>query len=117
MGEFYKFACQLERELTDAQHRIRTLIEERDSARIQADRKWKLRKEFEALLGTDDVAVGVDRIKQSERELDAANERIKRLENAGNDLVWWFCQISELSSTQSAALKQWRDLRRRTSHE
>ena len=52
---------------------------------------------------------------QLERELDAANERVKRLENAGNDLVWWFCQIesSQLSSAQSAALKQWRDLRGR----
>ena len=55
--------------------------------------------------------------RQLERELDAANERMKRLENAGNDLVWWFCQISELSSTQSAALSQWRNLRRRPNHE
>lgn len=59
-----QFARQLERELTESQHRIRTLIEERDSARIRADHKWKLREEFEALLGTDDVATGVDRIKE-----------------------------------------------------
>ena len=47
-----------------------------------------------------------------ERELNAANERIKQLEEAGNDLVWWFCQgePSQLSPTQSTALKQWRDL-------
>lgn len=40
-------------------------------------------------------------------------ERIKRLENAGNDVVWWFCQIepSQLSPVQTSALKQWRDLR------
>lgn len=51
--------------------------------------------------------------RELERELNAANERIKRLENAGNDVVWWFCQIepSQLSSMQSVALKQWRDLR------
>ena len=51
--------------------------------------------------------------RQLERELNAANDRIKRLENAGNDLVWWFCQKeeSQLSSMQSVALKQWRDLR------
>lgn len=61
------FAQQLERELNEAQHRIRTLIEERDSARIQAGHKWKLREEFEALLGTDDVAEGVERIKESKR--------------------------------------------------
>ena len=61
------FARQLERELTEARHRIRTLIEERDSARIQADHKWKLREEFEALLGTSDVATGVERIKEAKR--------------------------------------------------
>ena len=67
--------------------------------------------------------------RQLERELCAAEmelevlrtanaglmEKVKRLETAGNDLVWWFCQIepSQLSSTQSASLKQWRDLRGR----
>lgn len=56
---------------------------------------------------------------QLERELDAANERVKRLEQAGNDVVWWFCQkeSSQLSSMQSAALKQWRNLRGRPNHE
>ena len=40
-------------------------------------------------------------------------ERIKQLSEAGNDLVWWFCQgePSQLSPVQSVALKQWRDLR------
>ena len=67
----------------------------------------------EAQFGTGRVSV--DFARRLERELNAANERIMRLENAGNDLVWWFCQIesSQLSSMQSAALKQWRDLRRR----
>ena len=64
IAELGMFARQLERELTESQHRIRTLIEERDSARIQAEHKWKLREEFEALLGTDDVAAGVERIKE-----------------------------------------------------
>ena len=61
--------------------------------------------------GTKIVLASVAR--QLERELNAATERIKRLENAGNDLVWWFCQKeeSQLSSMQSVALKQWRDLR------
>lgn len=60
-------ARQLERELTEAKRRIRTLIEERDSARIQADHKWKLREEFEALLGTADVETGVERLKEAQR--------------------------------------------------
>ena len=71
----------------------------------------------EAQFGTGRVSV--DFARRLERELDAANERIKRLENAGNDLAWWFCQIesSQLSSAQSAALKQWRDLRGGPNHE
>jgi len=73
------FARQLERELTEAQHRIRTLIEERDTARLQADQKWKLREEFEALLGTDSVAIGVDRIKQE--KLGAARYEVVRKMN------------------------------------
>ena len=53
--------------------------------------------------------------RQLERELNAANERIKELSEAGNDLVWWFCQgePSQLSPAQTSALKQWRDLRGR----
>ena len=53
--------------------------------------------------------------RQLERELNAANERIKRLEEAGNDLAWWFCQInpSQLSSAQTSALNRWRGLRGR----
>ena len=49
-----------------------------------------------------------------ERELNAATERIKRLEDAGNDVVWWFChqiEPSQLSPVQTSALKKWRDLR------
>ena len=33
-------------EISQMKHRIRRLIEERDSARIQADHKWKLREEL-----------------------------------------------------------------------
>ena len=55
--------------------------------------------------------VRLDFARQLERELDAANERMKRLEEAGNEVVWWFCQIGSFSSTQSAALKQWKNLR------
>jgi len=44
-----------------------------------------------------------------ERELTAANERIKRLEEAGNNLLWNFCPeyTSDLTQEQSHALKQW----------
>jgi len=44
-----------------------------------------------------------------ERELNAANERINRLEEAGNNLLWNFCPeyTSDLTQEQSDALKQW----------
>ena len=103
-GEWVRldFARQLERELTDAKHRIRSLIEERDSARIQADHKWKLREEFKALLGTSDVAEGVKRVKEMQgrkevihalmkalrRMIDAVEgDRMKNAIQAGKDLL------------------------------
>ena len=65
---------RLERELAEANHRIRRLIEERDSARIQADHKWKLREEFEALLGTSEVEVGVEKVKKMKAFIDDLKE-------------------------------------------
>ena len=50
VAELGMFARQLERELNEAKRSIRTLIQERDSARIQADHKWRLREEFEVCL-------------------------------------------------------------------
>jgi len=58
------FARQLECELQEAQARIRLLIAERDSARQQADLNWKLREEFTALLGMDDVKEAVRELKR-----------------------------------------------------
>ena len=44
-----------------------------------------------------------------ERELNAANRRIKRLEEAGNALLWYFCpkNTGDISFLQSEAIKQW----------
>ena len=83
-----------------AEKRIRLLIAERDTARLQADQKVSLREEFRELLGTDDIEQGITvvcdlkqlasvrlgYIKQLETEKEAANERIKRLEEAGDAL-------------------------------
>lgn len=60
----YEHARQLERELQDAQARIRQLIAERDSARAIRDQNWKLRDEFVALLGTDDVKEGAHEVRR-----------------------------------------------------
>jgi len=64
VSDFRELAKTLERELQEAQERIRLLIAERDSARQQADLNWKMREEFAALLGTDDVGEGVLELKR-----------------------------------------------------
>ena len=65
----------LERELNWANDRIRLLIAERDTARQQAHQNYKLREEFRAMLGTDDVKRGVAVVREMK-------QRIKRLEEA-----------------------------------
>jgi predicted RNase H-like nuclease (RuvC/YqgF family) len=49
------------------------------------------------------------KIKELELKLESANERIKRLEEAGNNLLWNFCPeyTSDFTESQSDALKQW----------
>jgi hypothetical protein len=71
---------ELERELNAANERIPLLIAERDTARRQADQNYKLREEFLDLIGTDDVEQGVAVVREM-------NERIKRLEEAGDAMV------------------------------
>jgi hypothetical protein len=116
VDEVLNWSRQLERELNDSNDRIRLLIAERDTARRQADQNYKLREEFRKLIGTDDIEQGVavvrglkERIKRLEEELertkqdrnaiakktreplllklDHAAERIKRLEEAGDEIV------------------------------
>lgn len=70
----YQFARTLERELAEAQHRIRLLIAERDTARGFLSIRKSLCDELKELLGTEDVAEGVARIK-------AMKSRISTLES------------------------------------
>jgi hypothetical protein len=67
------YLVELEHELADAHDRIRLLIAERDTARLQADQKINLREEFRELLGTDDIEQGVAVVR-------GLQDRIKRLE-------------------------------------
>ena len=48
-------------------------------------------------------------VRQLERELNAANQRIKRLEEAGDELIWAFCpaSVSMMTERESDALKLW----------
>jgi hypothetical protein len=78
-----EFARTLERELNAANDRIKRLIAERDTARLQSDQKVSLREEFRELLGTDDIEVGVAVVREMKN-------RIKRLKEA-LDLVRPHC--------------------------
>ena len=77
------YLVELEHELADAHDRIRLLIAERDTARLQADQKISLREEFRELLGTDDIEQGVavvrglqERIKRLDETLEAVTDKI-----------------------------------------
>ena len=75
---------QLERELNSANERIRLLIAERDTARRQADQKYKLREEFTELLGTDDVAQGVAVVREMKERISKLNDYVAALETGGD---------------------------------
>ncbi len=53
------YLLDVEHELADAHDRIRLLVAERNTARLQADQKISLREEFRELLGTDDIEQGI----------------------------------------------------------
>ena len=72
---------KLERELGATKERIRLLIAERDTARLQASQNWKIREEFRALLGTDDVSTALAVVREMK-------DRIKRLEDAGDEAIY-----------------------------
>lgn len=88
-------AEELQRELTEAQHRIRALIEERDRYRIQADHKRRLREEFEALLGTSDVSTGVERVKEAQRGA-ARYEFLRKLNHREFTMLSLFCVTADV---------------------
>lgn len=66
---------RLTRELDEARARVASAIADRDTARARAEQVWKLREEFVALLGTDDIQKGVETV-------SGLLARVKRLEEA-----------------------------------
>ena len=68
---------RLTRERDEARERMAIAIADRDSARARAEQVWKLREEFVALLGTDDIQKGVETV-------SGLLARVKRLEEAGD---------------------------------
>ena len=95
------YVVELEHELADAHDRIRLLIAERDTARLQADQKINLREDFRELLGTDEIEQGVVVVR-------GLQERIKRLEEAGDALcaaaafMGWHMEIEKWNKAKEA---------------
>ena len=71
--------AQLYEGAEEGKQRIHSLIAERDTARLQSDQKVSLREEFRELLGTDDIEQGVAVVRRYQ-------DRIQRLEEAGDAL-------------------------------
>jgi septal ring factor EnvC (AmiA/AmiB activator) len=97
-------AYMLEKELKQAQDRIK----ERDEWNEGLDGIIDRLTEKIIFLSEIRQEAGVENANLREK-LSAANERIKRLEEAGNNLLWNFCPeyTSDLTQEQSDALKQW----------
>ena len=74
------YLLDVEHELADAHDRIRLLVAERNTARLQADQRVSLREEFRELLGTDEIEQGVVVVR-------GLQDRIKLLEEAGDAMV------------------------------
>ncbi len=96
------YLLDAEHELADAHDRIRLLVAERNTARLQADQRVSLREEFRELLGTDEIEQGVVVVR-------GLQDRIKRLEEA---LTWYeytvsncYCHGSEGDAARDALRK------------
>ena len=76
-----------------AEKRIRLLIAERDTARMQADQKVSIREEFRELLGTDDIEQGVAVVRDLKQLAAVRLGYIQQLETENDamraDLLLW----------------------------
>jgi hypothetical protein len=91
------YLVELEHELADAHDRIRLLVAERDTARLQADQRVSLREEFRELLGTDEIEQGVVVVR-------GLQDRIKLLEEAGDAMV---SHAKALGMDGTGLVKRW----------
>jgi hypothetical protein len=84
---------KLERDVNDGIDRIKRLIAERDTARMQAAQKVDLRKEFRHLLGTDDIEQGITVVRELEQLAAVRLGYIRQLEEENDamraDLLLW----------------------------
>jgi hypothetical protein len=91
------YLLDVEHELADAHDRIRLLVAERNTARLQADQRVSLREEFRELLGTDEIEQGVVVVR-------GLQDRIKLLEEAGDAMV---SHAKALGMDGTGLVKRW----------
>ena len=93
VAELGMLCRKLERDVNDGIDRIKRLIAERDTARMQAAQKVDLRKEFRHLLGTDDVQEGITVVCDLKQLAEVRLGYIKQLETENDamraDLLLW----------------------------
>lgn len=94
---------RLTKERDEAQERVQRLIAERNTAQARADQVWKLRSEFSALLGTDDIEKGVESVK-------GLLASIKQLESEWSG---WPALQREWFGDRYAAMQPWDAVRAR----
>jgi hypothetical protein len=88
IAELGMLCRKLERDGIDGIDRIKRLISERDTARLQADQKVSLREEFRELLGTDDIEQGIAVVCDWKQLAAVRLAYIKQLEKDSERLAW-----------------------------
>lgn len=78
-------AVDLAQKLDAANARIALLISERDTARMRADRNYKLREEFVSLLNTEDIERGVEFVNGIKRRVVELEQWIQGLETVASN--------------------------------
>ena len=80
----------------------------RDKAEL-LERIKRLEEMYEGVIGERPELLGSNVMGLLKRELNTAQRRIKRLEEAGDELIWAFCpaSVSMMTERESDALKLW----------
>ena len=101
---YIKAIADLSRDKVELLQRIKRLEE----VTQEIDKEWF--QVIESILGfhpvsmTEALRIGIERIKKQK-------QRIKRLEQAGDELIWAFCpaSVSMMTERESDALKLWNE--------
>jgi SMC interacting uncharacterized protein involved in chromosome segregation len=97
---------KLERDVNDGIDRIKRLLAERDTARLQSDQKVSLREEFRELLGTDDIEQGVAVVRDLKQLAEVRLGYIKQLTTDIERLTAKVAQLYEGAEEQNDRIKR-----------